>query len=215
MGLLSPAGLIYLALAATACQSHRYVPVTYDRAIEGYAVRDRQLLNQKIGLSCFRHELSQVLWDGVMCDRVESLLSQQGASVTIQPKAAATAKNDDFTMEINTDLRWVESSEWSMALNIFTMGCYPKEKQRWYQTDIALRHGQDLVGRRQFKALWFQYTSWCYFLYSKASSWVLDTPTTRDYLHQHSDQFDRTLSQLAYSGKKLVWWQQQKTEVVR
>ena len=178
--------------------------------------KGKLMQSKKIELSCYRSDKFSMSWDRSMCDRLATLFELQGADVAIMNNESNEDEKDHektssksippLNISVVSDLKWYEESNFSQFLNIFTYGCYPYERQRWYETEVTTSLADRTIYQKTFKAHWAQYTSWCYFFYNQASSWLVDSKTTLDYQRLNTDHFDSFVSQLAYSSLNQLDW---------
>jgi len=195
--------LVAVVVLLSGCVSHQYYPSTYSDAIVYFRPSSENLKEKTIVLNAYKYEDKIKERDNDLFNHIAILLEKQGAEVingSYENDEEADEGNQEevsteiLQLDVTSRLAWVESSQWEAVFNAFTYGCYPNQKNRWYETEIKTQLGDDLVLQEVFKSLMVERTSWCYYAYSKISSWVSDSKTSADHLATNTLHFDRFVS---------------------
>ncbi|SMF71129.1 hypothetical protein SAMN06296036_12635 [Pseudobacteriovorax antillogorgiicola] len=205
--------LVVIASFWAACTTHRYYPSTYDSALDHFIPKEGRLAGQSFLLSCLKRENRQVSPDEPMCDHLSTLLEDQGARVLfaedldnggVKPNQPLA---DLVELRAVSELKWYEASNLGWLLNVASYGCYPYDKQRWYEAEITVSLNDRIVDQRTFKSHWVETRSWCIYLYSETANWLADAKNTADYKKANTQHFDTFVSQLAYTAARQGKWE--------
>lgn len=192
------------------CQTHHYYKGSYDSATEFFKLRSSNLTSQSLTLSCFKKDAYGVERDDDMCTHLSQLFEEQGAAVSMagedEDHTSGQSPSSKIKLDVTSSLKWKEDSNWDKLFHYASYGCYPISVKRWYETEISITIDGRLIGQKNFKAQWNTSTSWCLYLFEEGLSVLPPIKSSSDFMALNTQDFDRFISEMAYSAKRHAEW---------